>query len=93
MKIMSIIRRITRKIVVAPSICKERLVELHPELLSFFSPEEQLTIVMTLWFRNKLSNEQAIALCPDAEEMINDLYEEYLAEREPDCEQRWDEFI
>lgn len=67
MEIITIIRRVT------PTIDKQRLVELHPELVSFFPKSEQITILSRLWYHGKLSTSLVIELCPEMDEVIDDI--------------------
>ena len=103
MKIMSIISRIAEKSIVVPTISirvvrktialppidERRIVELHPELIKLFNLDDQIRITFDLWYHNKLTKEQAIALCPEAEagiesydaycEKMTTEYNEYIA--------------
>ena len=70
MKIMSTICRIVNKNIDAPIIDEYRLVERHPKLIRFFDVDDQERIAAWLWDDGKITREQAIALCSEAESLI-----------------------
>lgn len=72
MKIITIMRS---KRIVTPAIDKQRLVELHPELVYFFPKKEQITILSRLWCQGKLSGSRCIGLCPAMDAIIDDIIE------------------
>lgn len=71
---MKIITKLMRsKRIVTPAIDKQRLVELHPELVYFFPKKEQITILSRLWYQGKLSTALCVGLCPAMDAVIDDI--------------------
>lgn len=58
-----------------PQLDKELLVARHPNMVLFFSHEEQITILSRLWYQGRLSTSQCIALNASMDAVIDDIIE------------------